>query len=178
MGRRELFIGLVFISFVSVSSAVFCPTVSLSSGGSSNISVASGSTVTVDLSVNFECTGVQWIDFNASGDASINGAGTWIPEMQDLYGNGSASSSSITDAYGNTEAGSSVSANTTLYSFDITVSGYGSLDPSMGSTDYAFGPTSYSGNQLIKNGLTVNIPEPATILLLGTAGLFITRKKK
>jgi len=176
---RELFISVLVLSLVSVLSAT--PVVSLTSNDSNSVTVTPGTTVQVDLSLGFDCSGIYQIDFIASGDTSINSIGSWIPAMQEQAGwsNGSYNpdGSSIDNASGFSD--SDISAGADLYSFMITVDGSGSISPFMDSSDqtYSYDSNTYTGDELTMSELTVSTPEPASIILLGAAGLFLRKRK-
>jgi hypothetical protein len=71
---------------------------------------------------------------------------------------------------------SDISAGSVLYSFNVTVTGDGNIVPDFQNIGI-FGPVDYSPDKIAVSGLAVSIPEPATVLLFGAAGLFIRKKK-
>ena len=177
---------VVLVLVVGLCSGARGTVVSVTSGGSSDVQVASaGDAITVDLTVDFACSGIYQVDFVSSGLALIEGVGSWVSPM-DTYGGGAADNGTlqggnIMDAYGETLNGATdVSAGTVLYSFDVTVNGDGAVVPQMSVNDFAFQtvpPYGYDGSQLTMSDLTVSIvPEPITIALLGLGCLFVRRR--
>jgi hypothetical protein len=165
-----------------ISSLCSAAVVNLTSAGSNSVAVNEGDTVTVDLTLDFACSGLDWINFVTTGGLSIDAPGTWQGDMTDApLSSGTLTSTglanSIIEAYSN--ASSDLPAGTILYTFTLTASDAGTVAPSMSDDDFAFQFSSagYTGDQLTMAGLEVSIvPEPATIFLLGL-GFVCLRKK-
>lgn len=147
--------------------------------------IVAGTTITVDLKADFDCSGIMKIDFVPTGAGiSIPAVGTWpLPMAPATGGNGTLSGGSIVRAEGYTATGgTNATAGTVLYSFDLditTVAGQ-EVAPVMtdGAYDYAFqnpGPSYYAASTITQTPLV--IPEPMTIALLGLGGLFLRRRK-
>lgn len=168
-----LIASVLVLSFTCVSSAVMVSTVSLTSGGSDNVTVSPNTSITVDLKLDAATDGIDYINFDASGGASIDGVGAWAG-FNSVGSNGTLSGNSINQAWAMNS--SDIPADTVLYSFDVTVTGDGNIVPEVQNPGI-FGPINYSPENLIMSGLTVSIPEPATVLLLGTAGLILRKRK-
>ena len=176
---KKFLIVLLVLALASMANAV---TVELTSGGASAITVAPGTVVTVDMSVDIAVKGCQYIDF--LGDAGLDivaDSGAWIPALQAAGNPGTLDGNfDIIDAVGNQAGGTTdTGAYTVLYSFQVTANATGNVSPFMGATDAFFTTASPGYAQAgTQSPLHITIPEPMTIVLLGLGGLFLRRRKQ
>jgi hypothetical protein len=173
---KKFLIVLLVLALASFASAV---EVKLTSGGLTAITVSPGTVVDVDMSVDIAVKGCQYIDFLADAGLDIAAVGAWIPALQAAGGPGTLVGGDIIDAVGNQAGGTTDTvANTVLYSFQVTANATGNVTPFMGATDAFFTTASPGYAQAdTQTALSITIPEPMTIALLGLGGLFLRRRK-
>ena len=180
MKTARISICVMFIILVS-SSVTFAvgETLKLTSGGLSEITVAPGTVVTVDMSVDRAVKGGKYIDFLADPGLNIASVGAWIPILQTAGGPGSLIGGNILDALSNQTGGTTdTPANTVLYSFNVTANASGQVSPYMSATDAFFMTPSPGYFQVSTlSPLTINIPGPMTFVLLGLGGLLLRCRK-
>ena len=172
---KKLLILMLVLVMASAASAV---TVSLTVGGSSTVACALGTTHTVDMSVDQAAKGCANIDYLADTGISPT-LGAWITALTATSSPGTIIGNDIMDAYGNSAGGvADQSADTILYSFDVTVNAYGDVTPYMDPmADAFFTDVSPGFFQAGTFAAVTFVPEPMTIVLLGLGGLFLRRRK-
>ena len=183
---------LIFMLVLGLASTASALTISLTSGGKSTlvigVDVALNGVITVDLKADTPAMGISGIDFQNTGE-TINAVGAWVGfpggfalVPGTLVPVAGGLDADIMRASGNAAVGTEAAANTVLYSFNVTVSGNGTVSPVMLPTDVfstMTGPPPYGywfGAAITQNALTI-IPEPMTIALLGLGGLLLRRRK-
>jgi hypothetical protein len=179
---KKFLIVLLVLALTSVASAV---TVTLSSGGSSNlvlgVDVTAGQVITVDAEVDIAIRAFQYIKLDRNNTNLVLAPGSAQGNLVNgPHGSGALDGSGdITGAYGNLgQPDPDHPANTAFYSFQVTVNGEGQIDPYMDPSADAFF-TSTSPYYALADGFTplTIVPEPMTIALLGLGGLFLRRRK-